>query len=259
MIRAVFFDIDGTLVSFRTHRIPDSVKMAISRLKDMGVKVFIATGRHWRVINNLDGLEFDGYVTLNGSCCYVGKDNLIYKRLIPAEDIQRLLELEAGDEPFPCIFVRANDMFINFVNEHTDTIFKMLNFPEPPRRDISEALKEDVFQLIGFFQMHQEKRIMAQLPGCEATRWNPLFTDIVPKGGSKSIGMAQILEHFGISRDECMAFGDGGNDIPMLEYAGVGVAMGNAKEDVQAKADFVTKSVDDDGIVYALRHYGLID
>ena len=70
--------------------------------------------------------------------------------------------------------------------------------------------------------------------------------------------MAKILEYFGISRDECMAFGDGGNDIPMLEYAGVGVAMGNAKEDVQAKADFITKSVDDDGVAYALRHYGLI-
>lgn len=258
MIKAVFFDIDGTLVSFQTHHILESTKKAISQLRANGVRVFIATGRHWRVINNLDGLEFDGYVTLNGSCCYVGKDKLIYRRLIPVEDIRRLLEIEAGDNHFPCIFVRANDMFINYVNEHTDFIFKMLNFPEPPLRDIREALKEDVFQLIGFFQMQKEKQIMAQLSGCEATRWNPLFTDIVPIGGSKSVGMEKILEYFGIGRDECMAFGDGGNDIPMLEYAGVGVAMGNAKEDVQAKADFVTKSVDEDGIVYALRHYGLI-
>ncbi len=258
MVKAVFFDIDGTLVSFQTHRIPESAKKAIVQLRKKGVKVFIATGRHWRVINNLEGLEFDGYVTLNGSCCYAGKDRLIYRHGIPVEDIRRLLELEAGDEPFPCMFVRTNDMFINYENEHTDAIFRMLNFPIPPRRDIREALKEEVFQLIGFFQEKQEERIMAQLPGCEATRWNPLFTDIVPAGGSKKVGMAKILEYFGIGREECMAFGDGGNDVPMLEYAGIGVAMGNAREEVQAKADFVTESVDDDGIAYALRHFGLI-
>lgn len=63
---------------------------------------------------------------------------------------------------------------------------------------------------------------MQALPECEATRWNPLFTDVVPVGGNKSIGMEKILAYFGISREETMAFGDGGNDIPMLEYAGIG-------------------------------------
>lgn len=100
---------------------------------------------------------------------------------------------------------------------------------------------------------------MAQLPGCEATRWNPLFTDIVPRGGSKQVGMEKLLAHFGIRREECMAFGDGGNDIPMLRYAGIGVAMGNAREEVKAAADYVTSSVDEDGIAMALRHFGLLD
>lgn len=258
MIKAVFFDIDGTLVSFRTHRIPDSAKAAIACLREAGIKVFIATGRHWRVINNLDGLEFDGYVTLNGSCCYVGKERVIYKRMIPEEDIRSLLEMEAGEEQFPCIFVRANDMFINFYNGHTDEIFELLNFPRPPQREIGEALREEVFQLIGFFDAEGEKRVMGRLPGCEATRWNPLFTDIVPAGGSKQVGMEKVLAHFGIAREECMAFGDGGNDMPMLAYAGVGVAMGNAREEVKQVADYVTRSVDEDGIAHALRHFGLL-
>lgn len=258
MIKAIFFDIDGTLVSFKTHKIPASAELAIARLREKGIKVFIATGRHWRVINNLGGLEFDGYVTLNGSCCYVGKDKVIYRKTIPSADIECLLELEKGPEHFPCIFVREKDMFINYVNDRTSEVFELLNFPQPPVRDIQEALKEEIFQLIAFFETAQEGRIMEKLPECEATRWNPLFTDIVPAGGSKRIGMQKILNYFGIGREECMAFGDGGNDIPMLEFAGIGVAMGNATEEIRQRADFVTRSVDEDGVEYALKYFGVI-
>ena len=72
MIKAVFFDIDGTLVSFHTHRVSEATRQDIRQLRTQGIKVFIATGRHLQVINNLGDLEFDGYVTLNGSCCYIG-------------------------------------------------------------------------------------------------------------------------------------------------------------------------------------------
>ena len=85
-----------------------------------------------------------------------------------------------------------------------------------------------------------------------------LFTDIVPAGGSKQAGMKKILEYYGIRNEECMAFGDGGNDIPMLQYAGIGVAMGNARPEVQQVANFVTRSVDDDGILFALKHFGIL-
>lgn len=259
MIKAIFFDIDGTLVSFTSHRIPASAKEAICQLRAKGVKVFIASGRHWRVMNNLEGLDFDGYVTLNGTCCYAGRDLLVYKKAIPAEDVARMAAIEAGEGAFPCIVVREDGMFINYLNAETDEVFRLLNFPVPPVQPFAEALKTEVFQLIAFFRAEQEKQVMAQLPGCEATRWNPLFTDIVPRGGSKQVGMEKLLAHFGIRREECMAFGDGGNDIPMLRYAGIGVAMGNASEEVKAAADYVTSSVDEDGIAMALRHFGLLD
>ena len=66
MIKAVFFDIDGTLVSFKTHRVPESTVKAIAALRDRGVRVFVASGRHLLSINNLGDLQFDGYITLNG-------------------------------------------------------------------------------------------------------------------------------------------------------------------------------------------------
>ena len=70
MVKAIFFDIDGTLVSFETHKIPASTQEALKALRDKGIKIFIATGRPQCLINNLGDLEFDGYITVNGSYCF---------------------------------------------------------------------------------------------------------------------------------------------------------------------------------------------
>ena len=100
---------------------------------------------------------------------------------------------------------------------------------------------------------------MGIMSGCEATRWYPSFTDVVPAGSSKRIGIDKVIEYFGISLNETMAFGDGGNDIAMLKHAGIGIALGNADDEVKNSADYVTTSVDDDGVVNALKHFGLMD
>ena len=258
MIKAIFFDIYGTLVSFKTHEVPVKVVEAINELREKGVKVFIATGRHFASINNLGDLQFDGYVTLNGGYCFAG-NHVIYKHHIPKEDIEKLLDYLEHEESFPCTFVREHALTMNYENEATEHIFTMLNFPKPPVGDLREAAKEDIYQLIAFFDGSQEERVMEAMPGCEATRWYPSFADVVPAGSSKRIGIDKVIEYFGISLDETMAFGDGGNDIAMLEHAGISVALGNAADDVKQAADYVTTSVDDDGVVNALKHFGLID
>ena len=255
MVKAIFFDIDGTLVSFKTHEVPRSTIDALDILRKKGIKVFIATGRHYSSINNLGDLKFDGYVTLNGGYCFAGEDKVIYKHSISDRDIDALIRYLETEESFPCAFVQEKEIFMNYKDETVEEIFNMLNFPEPPIRPLSEMKGKTVYQLVSFFTAEQEKKIMSILSHCESTRWNPLFTDVVPVGGNKSIGMEKILAYFGISREETMAFGDGGNDIPMLEYAGIGVAMGNASEEVQRHADFVTSGVDDEGIVHALKHF----
>ena len=89
-------------------------------------------------------------------------------------------------------------------------------------------------------------------------RWHPLFTDIVNKENDKKEGMFKILDYYKFNIDSSMAFGDGGNDISILKAAGIGVAMGNASEEVKTAADYVTTSVDDDGIANALRHFALL-
>ena len=70
--------------------------------------------------------------------------------------------------------------------------------------------------------------------------------------------MQHVLDYYGVSKEDTYGFGDGTNDIEMIKFAGVGVAMGNAEEPVKAVADFVTADIDDDGIEKALQHFGLI-
>ena len=110
---------------------------------------------------------------------------------------------------------------MNYTDKAVNDVFHLLNFPAPPIRPIEDIYGKTVYQLIAFFTAEQEKRIMKVLSHCESTRWNPLFTDIVPLGSSKRVGIDKMLEHYHIGLDECMAFGDGGNDIQMLSHVGI--------------------------------------
>ena len=99
---------------------------------------------------------------------------------------------------------------------------------------------------------------MARIPSCTSGRWHPAFTDVTAKGADKGEGMLCMAAHFGLNPQYTMAFGDGGNDASMIRTAGIGVAMGNALDTLKTEADYTTTSVDDDGVLNALRHYGLV-
>ena len=86
----------------------------------------------------------------------------------------------------------------------------------------------------------------------KAVRWHENAVDILLKDNSKALGIQDVLNHFGFSIENAMAFGDGLNDVEMLENVGFGVAMGNAEPELKPLADFVTKDIREDGILYAL-------
>ncbi len=247
-IRAAFFDIDGTLTSFVTHQIPESTMDAIDRLRRNGIRCYISTGRHRSYVNL--PIEFDGYITINGGLTYVG-DRLIDRHPMSKVDVERFVE--KLNKTVPCAFVLEDRVVMNYCNQTTDEIFELVNMTVPPIVDPRTIINEDIFQFIAFFSPEEEETVMRELPNCIATRWNPLFSDVVPKGISKSVGIDAVGRHFGFTADEVIAFGDGGNDVEMLEHVGIGVAMGNAGEDVKAVANFVTKSVDEDGVDWAVR------
>lgn len=101
----------------------------------------------------------------------------------------------------------------------------------------------------------EEKQLMPLLSGCESSRWYPDFADITARNVNKGNGLLAIAAHQGIRIEETMALGDGGNDIPIVEGAGIGVAMGNANDSLKAIADYVTDPVDENGVYHALKHW----
>ncbi|MGL5937764.1 MAG: Cof-type HAD-IIB family hydrolase [Phocaeicola sp.] len=259
MIKAIFFDIDGTLVSFKTHQIPSSTSAALKELRQQGIKLFISTGRPWNLINNLGDLEFDGYITVNGGHCFTAQLEDIFKRPIPNEDIEHLIAYEK-ENPTPFVAVYDNRLVINQVDERVMEIGNLIKIPTPHIAPLEEARHKEVLQLMGYFTSDEENNLFKEiLPNCEPMRWHPLFTDIVAKGNSKSNGIDQVIRYYNLKLEECMAFGDGGNDIPMLKHVPHSVAMGNASDEVKAAAKYVTTSVDEDGIATALKRFGLID
>ena len=254
MSKALFFDIDGTLVSFKTQ----STRLAIKQLQSNGHKVFIATGRPKLLINNLKDISFDGFISMNGAHCFTADSTDIYRGTIPTEDIERLISYySTHDYPFLC--VSDKDWFITHSNEAVEEICNLINIKTPPILPVETAREREILEIMGYFPKETDEEVFSNvLTHCDTVRWHPLFTDIVKKGINKSTGIDEVIRYFGIKREDTIAFGDGGNDIPMLKHAGIGVAMGNASERVQAAADYITTSVDDDGIANALRFLGLI-
>lgn len=261
MTKALFFDIDGTLVSFQTHVIPASTIEALTLAHEKGIRIFIATGRPTLIINNLSELQnrglIDGYITMNGGYCYVG-DEIIYKSTIPEHDVQIIANFCKANH-FPCIFVGEHDASVCQPDDMLRYIFyKHLGVKEFPEEDFETATQRDVYQITAFFNPEQEKEVLSHASGCEFGRWHPAFVDITAKRNTKQNGIDQFIKRFGFKLEETMAFGDGGNDIGMLHHANIGVAMGNANDEVKAAADYVTSSVDEDGIFKAMKYFGII-
>lgn len=257
MIKAVFFDIDGTLVSFDTHEVPTSARKALKALRNKGVRLYIATGRAKDGLGVLEGIDFDGYITLNGQFCFAADGTVIYENTIQKEELEILLD-EIEKDPFPAGFIMRDTKVFNFRDGRVDAIHAITNNDNHPAGDVSNVLNEKIYQVMCFISEEKEKELLGKMTHCTGARWHPLFTDISPIGGTKVRGIDSFLAYHGISLDETLSFGDGGNDLQMLEHTAFSVAMGNAPEEVKQASTYVTDTCDNDGILKALQHFNLL-
>ncbi len=255
MTKAIFFDIDGTLLSYRTHQILEGTVEAINKLHKNGILTFISSGRPRMLIPEFP-VDFDGYITVNGGYCFV-KDKVLLRNTIIPDDCKNWLTLVEQNKMTTMCFTE-NEMYINQIDEAVLGLHEQLGFNMPQLRQLSEMQEKDVFQFIAMQPVEKDQETLSVMPHCRLPRWHPVFSDIIPNDSSKAVGMDKILSHFGLSREESIAFGDGANDIEMLEYAGLGIAMGNAAPIVKQHAGMVTDDADNEGIPNALKKLKLI-
>ena len=257
---ALFFDIDGTLVSFNTHEIPASTIRALTEAKANGSQVYIATGRPPMIITNLGAIEhlIDGYITINGALCFIGDEQVCYQP-ISKQDVMTCVD-NAKTKGYGLIVVGRDKVAVLDPTGSVDRIFRQyLNVKEfDTPSPLEEILQQDVLQLTAFFDSTYEQEMLARMPHCVSGRWHPEFTDITSNDADKGKGILAIARHQGFDPSRTIAFGDGGNDLSMILQAGIGVAMGNATPNLKQHADYITTSVDDDGILNALRHLKVI-
>lgn len=260
MIKAIFFDIDGTLLSFKTHQVPDSTRQAFQLLKEKDIKVFVSTGRSFNQLEHIRYLDFDGFITFNGGYCVTKDEQVIYKNNIIQKDIRSLLDYAKHHPQLTFSFMSDKEISLNQVTPEVLKMYQQVNVNTPPIRNYENNFDlESVMQINVFINPEQEAEFMENvMPNSVASRWTPIFADVNPMGQSKKVGIDVFLEHFGIALSETMSFGDGGNDITMLAHTQIGIAMGNANPEVKEIADYITDDVDSNGIWNALKHFEVI-
>ena len=253
MIKAAFFDIDGTLLSFTTHKVSEGTVRAFDTLHRHGVRTFISSGRPMVLIPPMP-VDFEAYITMNGGLVFLNDEQHTTLVSNPIPDSDRNAWVAFAKHHNICTMTfTADSMMVAQVNETGNAIRNQLEFQMPPIVDIDNFNRHTAYQLIAIMPSELDRHVADILPHCRLPRWHPAFTDIVAAGNSKAVGMEAICRHYGIRQEETIAFGDGGNDIEMLQWASIGIAMGNADESVKQHADLVTTDVDHEGIEEAVK------
>ncbi len=255
-VRAAFFDVDGTLLSLAQNRVPDSAVAALARLRDSGIALVLATGRTHYLLDKIDLTAFDAAVTFNGQLVEVG-DRVVHSNPLDPEDVASVVrQVERG--AFECLFMERDRMYLSGANELTRAM-EALTHNHFELAPVEQALEHDVYQLNVFLAPGEEHLLLDRTAHVKTTRWSDLFVDGMPDAGGKDAGVRIVMDELGLTPEECVAFGDGGNDVDMFGAVGTSVAMGNGGADARAAATYVTDDVDADGIWNACVRLGFFD
>lgn len=263
--KLLVLDIDGTLTNSKKE-ISYATKSAIIDLMNRGHKCMLASGRPTpgmhKVANELEFDNYGGYLLSYNGARIVKYDTkeVVYQQTLPLEYIPLLYKFAVehhcsivsydskqvisgnGIDQSVALEARINNLPIKEVD----------NFPEYINFDVNKCLMTAPPQIAAKYEV-----MLNELYGEHLSiyRSEPFFIEIMPKGVDKAASLAHMLYLMNMSKDDCVACGDGFNDITMIKYAGVGVAMANAQDAVKEAADVITLSNDEDGLVPIIEKY----
>lgn len=247
-IKIIFFDIDGTLIAMDQDTISEKTLEALKRLQEKGVKLCLATGRGPMLIPHFEGVEFDAFLTYNGSYCY-DHEGTLYSNCIPSKDIERIIK-NADKMGKPVALATKDRMAANGKDQDLIDYYAFGNAEVDVAEDFEDIKKEKVYQVLMGARVEEYQEILKGVQGAEITAWWDRAVDIIPVNAGKGAGIEKMLKYYGIDRSQAMAFGDGNNDIEMLKAVGNGIAMANASDDLKAVADEICGDVSEDGIYH---------
>ncbi|MBP0724743.1 Cof-type HAD-IIB family hydrolase [Bacillus sp. RG28] len=252
----VFFDIDGTILNHQKE-IPDSTKKAIQELQKKDVHVAIATGRAPFMFKDIrEELNIKNFISLNGQYVeYEGQ--AIHKNPLDSKHLSDFVK-KAETLNLPLIFL--NEQTMKASSEKHPYITEAMNSlkMEHPEVDSEFYKDRDIYQALLFCEDGKEHEMIGGFDQFYYIRWHDLSMDVLPTGGSKATGIIEFAKHLGTNIEDVYAFGDGLNDLEMIQAVGTGIAMGNAVEPLKSIANHITTSCEEDGILNGLKWAGLI-
>ena len=275
--RAVFLDVDGTLVNERG-LVPDSARQAVRRARANGHRVFLCTGRSpaelWPEVIDVG---FDGLVAASGAFVEVGNEVLLHRGLTErdVDHVLRFFALRQVDFYFQSndgiYATRAVRSRLRRLIGGSVTDVEVLAELERGLFGFVDAIKVDadpyatvITKVIYLFSDVPLDELRAEFAGSfdvvpsSVPLFGPHSGEMTLPGVNKATGIHAVLEHLGIDRTDTIAIGDSYNDLEMLEHVAVGVAMGNAPTAVKEIADEVTTTVDENGIRLSFLRHGLL-
>ena len=257
-IKVIFFDIDDTLRNSKTGFIPSTIPTVFQQLCDRGILTGIATGRGiFGVVPEIKALKPDFFVTLNGAYIEDKKGSVLYSHKIARDKVEEYIAWtkEVGIDyglvgSHEAKLSRRTEM----ISQAIDPIYPDLEV------DPDFYQKEDIYQMWTFEDQGDDLTLPESLASTlRMVRWHEHSSDVVSISGSKAAGVAKVVDQLGLKPENVMVFGDGLNDSELFDYAGISVAMGISHDNIKEKADYITKTLEENGIFDALEGFGMVE